>query len=151
MIHMTPHDQAKSTDARRPQDIGVGGGLATTLYNALVNGTKLVQVVALVRATARIEEGVVTSDQQTTLVHRDGKGSRKDGTSLPIFALTIGKEERVMRTEEVGDRTTLTDEAAGDVGAVSNHAASRKDKVPTDHSVANLCGAQGRTIDRAIL
>ena len=99
MIHMTPHNQAESPDTRRPQDIGVGGGLATTLYDALVNGAELVQVVALVRATARIEERVVTSDQQTTLVHRDGKGSCKDGTSLSVFALTIGKEKRVVRTE----------------------------------------------------
>ena len=151
MIHMTPHNQAESPDTRRPQDIGVGGGLATTLYDALVNGTELVQVVALVRATARIEERVVTSDQQTTLVHRDCKGTRKDGTSLTVFALTVGKEERVMRTEEVGHRATLTDETAGDVGAVSDHTTSRKDKVPTDHPVANLRRAQWRTIDRTIL
>ena len=118
MRHVTTHDQAKSTDARRPQDIRVGGGLTTTLYDALVNGAELVKVVALVRSTARIEERVVASDQEATLVHRNGKGTGKDGTRLAVFTLTIGKEKRVVRTKEVGHRATLTDEAARDVGTV---------------------------------
>ena len=92
MIHVTPHDEAKSTNTRWPQDIRIGGGLAATLYDPLVNGAELVQVVALVRATARIKEGVVTSDQKATLVHRNGKGTCKDGTSLTVFALTVRKE-----------------------------------------------------------
>ena len=48
-------------------------------------------------------------------------------------------------------RATLTNKAAGDIRAVSHNAASRKDKVPTDHSVADPCGTQHRTIYRAIL
>ena len=95
MTGMAPHHQREGTHTSWPEDIGVGGGLSTTLQRALMDRTQFIHMVALVRARSGIHEGEHTGNEQRTLVvsHREWTG--KDGARLTVLSLTVAEEERI--------------------------------------------------------
>ena len=78
--------------------------------DTLMDRAGLEEVVALVGATTRIEEGEHTCNKQGRLVVRYGIGTGKDTARLTIFAVRVGKEERVS-SSEIAELYALADVA----------------------------------------
>ena len=56
MGDVASHHKGESPHARRPEYVGIGRGLRAPLQHALVDGTQLVHVVALVGSAAGVHE-----------------------------------------------------------------------------------------------
>lgn len=89
---MSSHYQREGTYACRPQDVGIAGGLGSSLHCPLVYGTKFVHVVALVAAAAGIHEREHAGNEQGALVVRDGKRAGKDGAGLAVLLVAVAEE-----------------------------------------------------------
>ena len=115
-----------------------------------MHGAELVEVIGLVRPTACVEEGVVSCDEETALVHGDGVGTGKDCAGLTVFALTVGKEQGVFGREEAVDlgglphETVVHDRASGDLRPRGC------DEVLRHHIRSDIDGTRGRTVETAV-
>ena len=89
---VVPHDHRESPFQRWGHDVGAAGELAAPEVHRLVHGAALEQVVALVRAAARVEKREHARDEQRRLVVRDGVGPREDRGGLAVLAVRIGEE-----------------------------------------------------------
>ena len=58
MVYVSTHHQRERPYSGWPKDIRVARGLRAALDDALMDGAELVEVIALVRAAAGIEERV---------------------------------------------------------------------------------------------
>ena len=126
---VVPHDHRESPFQRWGHDVGAAGELAAPEVHRLVHGAALEQVVALVRAAARVEKREHAGDEQRRLVVRDGVGPREDRGGLAVLAVRIGEEQRFGRREGLVQPAAFAHETAFDDRAVVDPGVFRGDEV----------------------
>ena len=126
---VVPHDHRESPFQRWGHDVGAAGELAAPEVHRLVHGAALEQVVALVRAAARVEKREHARDEQRRLVVRDGVGPREDRGGLAVLAVRVGEEQRFGRREGLVQPAAFAHETAFDDRAVVDPGVFRGDEV----------------------
>ena len=112
MADMPSHHQGEGSDLCRPEKVGVGRCLGTSLHDSLMDRSQLVHMVALVRSRTGVHEREHSCDQQGRLVvgYRIWTGKYRAG--LTVFSLTVAEEERIGSRIIVSQLACLADEAS---------------------------------------
>ena len=151
MAGMSSHDEREGADACGPEDVAVARRLGTALHCALVDGSELVHVVALVAAAACVHEREQACDEERRLVVRHGEGAGKDGAGFAVLLLAVAEEERVAGRVAVAEHAGLTDVDARERRAVLDAAAVLDDEVVGDDAVAHVDGSFGAAVEGSVL
>ena len=150
MADVAPHDEGESPDFGWPENVGITGGLGTPFNDALVDGAQFVEMVALVGATPRVEEGEHARDEQAGLVHGDSIRTGEYGACLPVFPLAVAEEQGVVGGEKVPEVACLPDEAADEGGTVGKGGAGSHDEVFCHDVAADVGRGGGIAVDGAV-
>ena len=147
---MATHNQRKGTHTSWPQDIGVRGGLGTTLQHTLMYRAEFIHMVALIRARTGIHKREHTSDEQRRFVVCHGERTCKDGASLAILSLAVTEEQRIRCRVVVTNRARLTYKATREHSTLIYTRAARDDKIVAHHAVTDMHGSLQITVYRTI-
>ena len=150
MTDMTAHDQRKSSDLGRPQDVGIAGGFGSSFDNPLVDRSQLIQVIALVRTAPGIQERKHAGDQQAGFMHGDCIGTGKDSAGLSVFTLTVTEKQRVVCRKQMSQMAGLTDETADQSGSVADAGPGGNNEVFCHDVVANKNRCGSIAVDAAV-
>ena len=120
MAHMSSHYKRESAHLRRPENVGVGRSLCSSLHDTLMDRAKFVHVVGLIRSRSGIHEREHTCDKQSRFVMRHCIWSRKDGTGFSVLTLTIAEEERIGSGIIMAELACLADETTREGHSVLN-------------------------------
>ena len=118
MVDVTPHDEREGSHTCRPKNVGIGCSLSTALQCTLMDGTKLIHVVALVGTRTGVHEREHTRNEQRTLVVRHGERTGKDGTCFAVLSLAVTEEQGIRSRIIMSQLAGLPHEAARQHGTI---------------------------------
>ena len=110
--------------------------------HALMDGSELIHVVALVRAGACVHKREESGDEEARLVHRDGVRPGENGGCLAVLACAVGEEEGVVGREEVAQVAGLPDKCVENHGRIFDARAGGHDKVLGHDAHAHTDGSE---------